>query len=121
MTIHQTPKCAALGETRSPNRLRRMPGPCGAGIFDEATWRSVAVLLGLSTRELQVVRGVFNDGTEYAIASDLNISPHTVHTYVERLHQKLGVVDRVQLVLRVTQVALSNTVTRGSLPSESRA
>jgi DNA-binding NarL/FixJ family response regulator len=55
---------------------------------------------------LQIVRAVFDDQTEYAIAADLGISPHTVHTHFERLHRKLAVSDRVQLVLRVTEASL---------------
>jgi len=71
--------------------------------------------LGLSLREEQIVRAIFDDCTESAIASDLGISPHTVHTHVERLHQKLGVVDRVALVLRVVNEFLNLTRTPGSL------
>jgi DNA-binding CsgD family transcriptional regulator len=54
--------------------------------------------LKLSGRELQIVRGVFDDYTELAIAKNLNISPHTIHTHCERLYHKLAVTDRVKLV-----------------------
>ena len=37
----------------------------------------------------------------YAIALELGISQHTVHTYLSRLYRKLGVTSRVQLVLSV--------------------
>jgi len=47
------------------------------------------------------VRGVFEDSTDIAIALSLGISRHTVHTHFGRLHQKLGVTDRAQLILRV--------------------
>jgi len=46
------------------------------------------------------MRAVFDDRTEFAIAADLGISPHTVHTHFRRLHKKLGAITRVQLVLR---------------------
>lgn len=61
-------------------------------------------------RELQIIRGVFDDRTEFNIATGLNISPHTVHTHVERLHHKLHVADRVQLALRVMDEFLALTV-----------
>ena len=54
-----------------------------------------------SRRVLQIERGVFDDLTENAIAASIEISPHTVHTHFERLHHKLSVANRVQLVIRV--------------------
>jgi DNA-binding CsgD family transcriptional regulator len=72
-----------------------------AAMFSKRAWGAIASSLELSRRELEVVRGVFEDRTEYAIANDLQISPHTVHTHIERLHRKLRVANRVQLVLRV--------------------
>ncbi len=81
------------------NAVRAAPKSLGSEIFSEEIWAEIARSLKLSRRELQVVRGVFDDRTEYNIANELGISPHTVHTYLDRLHRKLGVVDRVQLVL----------------------
>jgi DNA-binding NarL/FixJ family response regulator len=75
-------------------------------MFSEQAWAEIARSLRLSARELQIVRAVFDDQTEYAIAADLGISPHTVHTHFERLHRKLAITDRVQLVLRVTEAFL---------------
>jgi len=87
-------------------------------MIGEQAWAEIARSLRLSPRELQILRGIFDDHTEFAIAVDLAISPHTVHTYVDRLHHKLGVVDRVTLVLRVMDEFLSLTVAPGSaLPS----
>ncbi len=70
-------------------------------MFSDQDWTEIARLLDLSKRQLEIVRGVFDDQTEFAIAADLGISPHTVHTHFERLHRKLDVANRVQLVLRV--------------------
>lgn len=60
------------------------------------------------------MRGVFEDLTELAIADGLNISPHTVHTHVDRLHRKLNVSNRVQVVLRVTDEFLRLTASFGT-------
>jgi DNA-binding CsgD family transcriptional regulator len=90
----------------------------GAAIFSRQAWAEIGRSLQLSGRELQIVRGVFNDQTEFAIAADLGISPHTVHTHIERLHRKLGVPDRVKLVVRVMDEFLARTIAPGSdLPS----
>ena len=87
-------------------------------MFSEDAWTEIARSLALSPRELQIVRGIFDDRTEFAIAANLAISPHTVHTHIERLHQKLGVTDRVELVLRVTNEFLALTAAPESiLPS----
>ena len=70
-------------------------------MFCDATWTALAVNLRLSRRELEIVRGIFNDQKEQAIAAELGVSRHTVHTERQRLYRKLGVRDRPQLILRV--------------------
>jgi DNA-binding CsgD family transcriptional regulator len=87
----------------------------GAGVFGREAWASINRSLALSTRELQIVRGVFDDDTDFSIASSLGISPHTVHTHFERLHRKLGVANRAQLILRVVNEFLALTTSPGSL------
>lgn len=88
--------------------------PSGAGLFCERTWTVLAVNLKLSGREIQIVRGIFNDQKEYTIAVELGVSPHTVHTERERLYRKLGINDRPQLVLRVVEAFLALTTAPGS-------
>ncbi len=83
-----------------------LAGSPGSAVFQDQTWHEIIRHLRLSFREGEIVRGVFNDQTEFAIANNLGISPHTVHTHLERLHKKLGVADRVQLVLSITQEGL---------------
>jgi len=83
--------------------------PSGAAIFCDQAWQEIARRLQLSGQELQIVRGVFNGRKESAIAADLGISPHTVHTHFARLHHKLAVGDRVELVLRIMEEFLALT------------
>jgi ATP/maltotriose-dependent transcriptional regulator MalT len=83
-------------------------------MFSERAWGEIARSLKLSGRELQIVRGVFDDCTELAIAGDLHVSPHTVHTHIDRLHHKLAVADRVELVLRITNEFLLLTAAPGT-------
>jgi len=70
----------------------------GQRLLDESAWSRVADLLGFSPRELQIVRALFDDRKETAIAVDLGISPHTVHTYIQRIYQNLNTRSRVELI-----------------------
>jgi len=87
----------------------------GSAIFSEEAWSQIALSFQFSRRELQIVRGVFDDLTEMAIASELGISSHTVHTHFERLHRKMGIVDRAELLLRVVSEFLRLTASADSL------
>lgn len=66
-------------------------------------WSCIANRLALSERELQIVQGVFDDAHQEAIAEELAISSHTVHTHLERLYHKLQVNSRVELVVRIAE------------------
>jgi len=79
----------------------------GRKLFDDPSWCELARSLKLSTRELQVVQGVFDDQKESAIAAGLGISPHTVNTYLQRVYQKLNVFTRSQLIISVVATYLA--------------
>jgi DNA-binding NarL/FixJ family response regulator len=102
-------KAYSLAKTGSP-APHKLRCPLGAAMFSEPAWQEIARSLKLSGQELQIVRGVFDDCTEFAIANNLRVSPHTVHTHCERLYRKLAVTDRVKLVLRITDEFLALTV-----------
>jgi DNA-binding CsgD family transcriptional regulator len=70
--------------------------------WSDTQWQAVVERLQLSDREIEIVRGMFDDHKESAIAARLGISPHTVHTHVVRLYLKLGVRSRPELIMRVT-------------------
>ena len=76
-------------------------------IFSVDTWTKIGHSLSLSPRELDVVKGVFDDDNEQVIAEALSISAHTVHTHVWRLYQKLEVHSRAGLVVRIFSEFLS--------------
>jgi len=67
---------AALGP--ATDKPRRFPG---SAMLSELAWKEIACSLKLSGRELQLVRGVFDDSTELAIASNLGIARRTVCTH----------------------------------------
>jgi DNA-binding NarL/FixJ family response regulator len=85
-------------------------------MFCERTWTILAVSLKLSGRELQIVRGIFNDQKESTIAAELGVSPHTAHTERERLYRKLGINDRLQLMLRIIAEFHALTLDGATLP-----
>ncbi len=72
-----------------------------SSIFSKREWDELRCDLELSSRELQLVRGIFDDKTEKAIAYDLSISVHTVHSYLTRIYQRLGVCSRVELLVYI--------------------
>ena len=80
------------------------PGP---SLFPLGAWPLLGSALRLSGREMQIVRGVFEDRKELSIAHELGISPHTVNTYFQRLYAKLRVSSRPQLIVKVMAQYLS--------------
>jgi two-component system, NarL family, nitrate/nitrite response regulator NarL len=58
--------------------------------------------LPLTSRELEVVRCAAQGKTNKAIAAELNLSEHTVKNYLFRSFEKLGVSNRVELLLYLT-------------------
>jgi DNA-binding NarL/FixJ family response regulator len=60
----------------------------------------------LSSRELEVLRGMAKGWPNKVIAAELNISAETVKTFVTRILGKLGVEDRTQAVMRALERGL---------------
>ena len=103
----------SVAKTGSPaiHKLRR---PLGSAMFSNQEWKEIGHSFNLSGRELQVIKDVFDDRTESAIAAHYGVSPHTVHTYCERLYRKLEVNGRVKLVLRIMDEFLALTAAPGN-------
>jgi DNA-binding CsgD family transcriptional regulator len=72
-----------------------------APLLTQAEWAIIADQLNLSPREVQIVQYTFDAEKELAIGDKLGISPHTVHTHLERLYRKLGVSSRVGLTAKI--------------------
>jgi DNA-binding CsgD family transcriptional regulator len=102
-------KSSRSRQRRQPPEPVRQILSCGSAIFSNSVWMELARSLRLTGRELQIVRGVFDDRTEAAIADDLGISAHTVHTHLQRLREKLEVMDRATLILQVVEEFLRLT------------
>ena len=78
-------------------------------MFPPELWEEIARNLKLSGQELRIVCGVFDDCTELDIAGKMKVSPHTIRTHCERLYRKLGVTDRVKLVVRIVEAYVALT------------
>ncbi len=70
-------------------------------ILSEKQWSSITHALSITTREQQVIQGVFSGLNEACIANRLRISAHTVHTHLDRIYRKLNVSCRSDLVVRI--------------------
>jgi len=90
----------------------------GSQMFAVKAWHAIAHSLDLSRRQMEILMGIFDDEKELVIAERLGISPHTVHTHIERIYQKLGVHSRLDLVrLTVAQfLVLTADITSGVPP-----
>lgn len=73
----------------------------GRRVIGDVGWRRIRKHLRMSEREFEIAQALFDDMNESEIADTLGISPHTVHTHLERLYRKTGVSSRVQLVVFV--------------------
>ena len=82
--------------------------PRDRSILTYDAWKTIAKSLRISDRELEIVQRIFDDRKELAIADELKISMHTVHTHLERLYRKLGVSSRTALVLYILAEYLSS-------------
>src|SRR5262252_569427 len=109
------PQLNLVTKTRSrisETSVRLKPVVCpNRSIMPPHAWKALARSLRISDRELEIIQGIFDDQKEFAIAAELTISVHTVHTHLERLYRKLGVSSRVGLILSILSEYLS------SLPS----
>ena len=60
--------------------------------------RSQLVALGLSPREAEVLQAMMRGHATAAIATQLEISPRTIHKHAQSIYAKLGVNDRIAAV-----------------------
>ena len=86
---HRPPKTAQVRDTHDPVSLT------------DHQWNAISSALRLSPREQEIVRLIMCGRTEGQIADHLDISPHTVHSHLDRLYRKLGVTRRAAVVTRI--------------------
>ena len=76
----------------------------GKQLISDLQWKKISCILAISEREEEVCRLLFEGITREEIAVKMDIKVRTVRHYLERLHTKLRVSNRVALVLRLIQV-----------------
>jgi DNA-binding CsgD family transcriptional regulator len=87
-----------------PFKARPIPSPQLSGPLDvlrDREWLQLVDYLRLSPREAEITRAILRNQKVSAIAEQLALSPHTVHTYRERLYRKLRVASALELVAAV--------------------
>jgi DNA-binding NarL/FixJ family response regulator len=65
--------------------------------------RSPAALLGLTSREVEVLGRLVDGATAREIGAELFVSHETIRSHLKRIYRKLGVHDRPSAVLRAQQ------------------
>ena len=83
----------------SPLRVHRPARP--STLLSLQQWGRIAMQLGLSDREAQVVQGMFDGRSESELAVELGVSAHTVHAHVKRLYRKLSVSNQREMLVAV--------------------
>ncbi len=69
--------------------------------------RTHAVIEQLTPRMRDTLVGILRGGSEKTIASDLQLSKHTVHEYMKRLHVAFGVSTRTELLAQVLRLGIT--------------
>ena len=85
----------------------------GSRLFRDEEWYVLVKRLGLSRREAEIVRLVFDALSEPEIARRLDLAPPTIHTYLGRLYRKVGVKSRGELMTLVFFEFLEGRVSHG--------
>ena len=73
--------------------------PQHPNIFSPREWEGICSSLDLSDRQKQVVGLLLQGRKVFDVAAVLDISPDTVRAHLRRLYPKLGVSDRLGLML----------------------
>jgi DNA-binding NarL/FixJ family response regulator len=73
----------------------------------EASFSSEVEKMGLTTRELEVVRLIAQGHSNMEIAAELVVSEATVKTHINHIFSKLGARDRSQVIVKARQMGLA--------------
>ncbi len=82
-------------------------GPPETKISKEASLSPEAEKMGLTTRELEVVRLIAQGHSNTEIAAQLFVSDATVKTHINHIFSKLGARDRSQVIVKARQLGMA--------------
>src|SRR5579863_4439910 len=77
------------------------PQAPGSSLLPVDAWLYLCGTLRLSSRELQIVQGVFDDLDQAEIARTVSLSPEAVYRAMQRIYIKLRIGSRAELIVRV--------------------
>ena len=73
--------------------------------MDQATWQAITETLAFSPQHTRIVELILRGRKDKEIATELGLSVFTVRTYNKRIFDRVGVSDRLFLVLRIFAMA----------------
>ncbi|QEG23570.1 response regulator transcription factor [Mariniblastus fucicola] len=76
----------------------------GSEMLTQKQWTITSEKFRLTNRERQVCQRLFEGMTRNQVAEELGIKPRTVRHYMEHIHEKLDVSNRVGVVLRIIEM-----------------
>lgn len=85
---------------------------CVGSFLSYEDWQSIAVLIRLSPRELEIAQLIFANFPQAQIAEHLRISRHTVHTHVDRIYRKLHISSQSELIVCIFKAFVSLTTVK---------
>lgn len=68
-------------------------------------WAKVVQSLALSPQQARIVEALLRGMRDKQIAHEIGLTTPTVRTYLGRIFRRVGVKDRVELILRVFSIA----------------
>ena len=84
--------------------------------LDAFTWRSIANSMGLSPQQARIVELILRNQQDKAIAASMKLSVATVRTYLRRIFDRVGVEDRLSLILHIFALAQQGKTTSNCRP-----
>jgi DNA-binding NarL/FixJ family response regulator len=90
---------------RSKNRSQKHSSLKPSLPLDRSTWETIAGELSLSVQQTRIVELILCGKQDMEIAKELELSIHTVRTYVGRIFDHAEVTDRMTLVLKIFAMA----------------
>ena len=94
-------------------RTAQAPSSGPSGLISAEEWADVRETLGLARQQGRVVRLIMAGRRDKQIAAEMGIGVTTVRTHLRHLYWRLGVADRVELVLLVCSTLRSRLWTSG--------
>lgn len=90
-------------EQQRANQVRMQASP-GQHQLSKQQWSDVCRRMKMSVREQRVCQLLFDGLTRQKISELMDVSNRTVRHHMERIHVKLGVSNRVGVVLQIIQL-----------------